>query len=89
MKSLSMVTWVILAIVTVAIGYGVFFTNGSQTEVETQLNDITPLSERMAVDAQILSRPAVAEVESFRTFGEQPVQPNAATLNRVNPFDNL
>lgn len=89
MRSLSLVISIILLLALVAIGYGVFRTNASDAEVEAQVTEITPASEINPVDANILSRPVVKEVEDFRTFGTQPVQVNPATLNRVNPFDTL
>ncbi len=89
MRSLSLVVTTLLILAVIAVGYGVYVTNGSQAEVDSQVADITPVEEKTTVDAQILSKPIVAEIENYRTFGTQPVQADPANLNRVNPFDNL
>lgn len=89
MKTLNVVVTIISVLIVIAVGYAVFTTNGTEAEVEVQAADITPAEERTTVDANILNDAVVKEVETFRTFGTQPVQPNAALLDRVNPFDNL
>ena len=89
MKSFNLIVTIIIAIVVIVVGYGVFQANGSEEEINNEVAEITPDEERSEVNASILSLPIVAEIEAYKTFGTQPVQPNAAALNRVNPFDNL
>lgn len=84
-KSLSFV--VLYVVVGLMLVYAIVATTGSASEVEAKITQLISLTERKAIKTNILETEAIQKVESYKTFGERPVNPG--DTSRGNPFEGI
>jgi len=89
MKINALATSLAVVVVILLLGYGIFMTFGSKSEVAGQLVQITPAAEKEDINVNILSDPQLQKVQSFRAYGQHPIVVDPKTINRPDPFAGI
>jgi hypothetical protein len=89
MKINALASSVVVIILMVILGYGVFKTFGSKDEVTAKLAELTPADEKEPIDVNILSHKTIQRLNEFKAFGPHPINVDTKSLNVPDPFSNL
>ncbi len=84
---LQLIVSIILIVLAVGfIGWGIISTNGSDAEVQTKLDQLTPPAEKKGINSNILNQKTLTESLTRRSFGTVEDNPN---VGRDNPFEGI
>ncbi len=82
-----------IAIALAAAVTGIFYaypmSSRVQTPVEEIVSQLLPVSEQSDIDAGILNKEIIGDLEAAKLFGTHPVAPDSSNLNRSNPFEGI
>lgn len=70
------------------IGWGLFSTSGSESEIQAKIDELTPASEKKEINVNILKQNTVTETLTRRVFGNLPSGEDS-NVGRDNPFEGI
>jgi hypothetical protein len=68
------------------IGWGLISTSGSESEVKTKIEQLTPPAEKKDININVLNQKTLTDTLTRRSYGSFEDNPN---VGRDNPFEGI